>query len=193
MTIDNHTSTIVKSTLSNKKPSNIEQNSKSKPNVNPNQKQNLNPNAKPKKNVNPNQRQNLNPNSKPNVNPNQNKEQNFNRAEPKKKHHYKDPLKVLKTLSDKVLKEENNFLLVNCDGSAPHLVFDDPRKDDSKVSVVFFSGDGHFRVYDNYEAKIGDKQEVFFFSTFRDISEYILSSMEDESSCYDSYFKEKTA
>lgn len=152
-----------------------------------------NPNMKPNKTPNHNQ----NPSSKNNQNAgpygnqrkkeNRNTNDNFNRKEIVPKTRYKDPVNVLGTLSESFEGE-----LVNEENTAPHLVLVDPRDPESKVSVVYFAGDGHFRVYDNYAAKVGDNQEVFYFAKFRDVSDFLESSMEDESGCYESYVRPKT-
>lgn len=124
-----------------------------------------------------------------NKQPNKNAKKKSNNNPNKKTSTYKrnqSPISALEDLQQTIKSE-----LINEENSAPHLVLVDPRDSSSRLSIVYFASNSHFRVYDNYDAKIGDNQEVFLFGSKQGVIDFILSNLDDESGCFEAYSKIK--
>jgi hypothetical protein len=142
--------------------------------------------AKPRPSKNTNSRRKK-PTTQKTPSKNTNKQQtnkNPNQKHQEKKKYHCSPMKML-TRIQKLIKGD----IVDTEGQAPHLVISDPRDPKKNMSVVYFNNENYFRVYDNYGAKSGEEQEVWFFKFDRHVGEFINSGMDDESECYEAYIK----
>lgn len=104
-----------------------------------------------------------------------------------KKENKISPMYILKKVF-KSIKNENKEL-VKGKKLPPHIWVEDPRDKEKKLFIIYFKKNNFFKVYDNYNGKKGEEQEVWFFENGYTVVDFLNSEMEDESGCFESYVK----